>query len=119
MGVDGKIGITSDITLDFTINPDFGQVEADPSQVNLSAFQVYFRERRPFFVEGNNILTFPLTESAAGGPFNRDNLFYSRRIGGLPHHSPRLEEGEYANTPDNVTILGAIKLTGKNKNGFS
>jgi hypothetical protein len=119
LGVDGKIGITSDITLDFTINPDFGQVEADPSQVNLSAFQVFFREQRPFFVEGNNILTFPLTESAAGGGFTRDNLFYSRRIGSQPHHYPSLKDGEYANVPDKVNILGAVKLTGKNKNGFS
>jgi hypothetical protein len=119
VGVDGKIGITSDITLDFTINPDFGQVEADPSQVNLSAFQVFFRERRPFFVEGNNILTFPMTESAAGGSFNSDNLFYSRRIGAKPHHFPKLANDEYASSPANVTILGAIKLTGKNKNGFS
>lgn len=119
VGVDGKVGITSDITLDFTINPDFGQVEADPSQVNLSAFQVFFREQRPFFVEGNNILTFPLTESAAGGGFNRDNLFYSRRIGGQPHHYPSLNDGEYAKTPDKARILGAVKLTGKNKKGFS
>jgi hypothetical protein len=119
VGLDGKVGITSDITLDFTINPDFGQVEADPSQVNLSAFQIYFRERRPFFVEGNNILTFPLTESVAGGSFNQDNLFYSRRIGGLPHYYPELEGGEYSDMPDNVTILGALKLTGKNKKGFS
>lgn len=118
-GLDGKIGITSDITLDFTINPDFGQVEADPSQVNLSAFQVFFRERRPFFLEGNNILTFPMTESVAGGSFNSDNLFYSRRIGSQPHHSPSLQANEYANSPDNVTILGAVKLTGKNKKGFS
>ena len=119
VGLDGKVGITSNITLDFTINPDFGQVEADPSQVNLSAFQVYFQERRPFFVEGNNILTFPLTESVAGGSFNQDNLFYSRRIGGLPHHSPELADNEYMDFPDNVTILGALKLTGKNKKGFS
>jgi hypothetical protein len=118
-GVDGKIGLTSDITLDFTINPDFGQVEADPSQVNLTAFQLYFLERRPFFVEGNNILTFPLTESVAGGSFNQDNLFYSRRIGGLPHHFPDLADNEYADIPENVTILGALKLTGKNKKGFS
>ena len=118
-GVDGKVGITSDITLDFTINPDFGQVEADPSQVNLSAFQVFFEERRPFFVEGNNILTFPLTESVAGGNFNLDNLFYSRRIGSAPHYDPDLEDGEYVDRPDNVTILGALKLTGKNKKGFS
>ncbi|WP_026135711.1 DUF5916 domain-containing protein [Nafulsella turpanensis] len=119
VGVDGKIGITSDITLDFTVNPDFGQVEADPSQVNLSAFQVFFPERRPFFLEGNNILTFPLTESVAGGSFNSDNLFYSRRIGGLPHYRPGLEEGEYVRMPENVTILGAAKITGKNKKGFS
>ena len=118
-GVDGKVGITSDITLDFTINPDFGQVEADPSQVNLSAFQIFFPERRPFFVEGRNILSFPLTESVAGGPFNSDNLFYSRRIGGSPHHQPDLEDGEFTERPQNVSILGAVKLTGKNKKGFS
>ncbi len=119
VGVDGKIGLTSDITLDFTINPDFGQVEADPSQVNLSAFQVFFNEQRPFFIEGNNILNFPLTESAAGGPFNNDNLFYSRRIGRTPRYSPDLEDNEFADRPDNTSILGAVKLTGKNKKGFS
>ena len=59
VGLDAKIGITSDITLDLTVNPDFGQVEADPSQVNLSAFRVFFQERRPFFIEGNNTLNFP------------------------------------------------------------
>jgi len=119
VGVDGKIGITSDITLDFTINPDFGQVEADPSQVNLSAFQVFFREQRPFFIEGKNILNFPITQSVAGGSFNRDNLFYSRRIGRNPQYYPDLADGEYADQPDNTRILGAFKLTGKNKNGFS
>ncbi|MEO1049891.1 MAG: DUF5916 domain-containing protein [Bacteroidota bacterium] len=118
-GVDGKLGITSDITLDFTINPDFGQVEADPSQVNLSAFQVFFSEQRPFFIEGNNILDFRLTNSEAGGPFNRDNLFYSRRIGGSPHRFPSLDDNEYADQPSNTRILGAAKLTGKNQNGFS
>ena len=118
-GVDGKIGITSDITLDFTINPDFGQVEADPSQVNLSAFQVFFNERRPFFLEGNNILNFQITEAAAGGSFNNDNLFYSRRIGRNPQHDPDTEDNEFVNQPDNTRILGAAKVTGKNKNGFS
>ena len=77
-GLDAKIGITSDITLDLTINPDFGQVEADPSQVNLTAFELFFEERRPFFIEGNNILNFPTS------PFNSNNLFYSRRIGRPP-----------------------------------
>jgi hypothetical protein len=60
-GLDAKIGITSDITLDLTVNPDFGQVEADPSQVNLSAFELFFEERRPFFIEGSNTLNFPIS----------------------------------------------------------
>jgi hypothetical protein len=119
IGVDGKIGITSDITLDFTINPDFGQVEADPSQVNLSAYQLYFSERRPFFIEGKNILDFPVTESVAGGSFNQDNLFYSRRIGKPPNHYPDLADSEYADVPSNTRIIGAAKLTGKNHNGLS
>ena len=76
VGLDAKIGITSDITLDLTVNPDFGQVEADPSQVNLSAFRVFFQERRPFFIEGNNTLNFP-----AG--LGSNNLFYSRLSGRL------------------------------------
>ncbi len=119
VGLDGKIGITSDITLDFTINPDFGQVEADPSQVNLSAYQVFFREQRPFFVEGNNILNFPVTNSAAGGNFNSDNLFYSRRIGRRPSYFPTTTTGEFVDFPTNTSIIGAFKLTGKNQNGFS
>ena len=58
LGLDGKIGVTNNLTLDFTINPDFGQVEADPSEVNLSAFETYFEEKRPFFIEGSNITSF-------------------------------------------------------------
>ncbi|WP_258101461.1 carbohydrate binding family 9 domain-containing protein [Marinoscillum pacificum] len=119
LGVDAKIGLTSDITLDLTINPDFGQVEADPSRVNLSAFQLFFQERRPFFLEGNNILNFRLTESVAGGPFNNDNLFYSRRIGGKPSYYPEDGDIAYVDQIENTRILGAAKLTGKNKNGFS
>lgn len=119
MGVDAKVGITSDITLDLTINPDFGQVEADPSRVNLSAFQLFFQERRPFFLEGNNILNFSLTDSWAGGPFNNDNLFYSRRIGARPKYYPSASDIAYVDRMTNTHILGAAKLTGKNKNGFS
>ncbi|WP_421871434.1 DUF5916 domain-containing protein [Marinoscillum sp.] len=119
LGVDAKIGLTSDVTLDLTINPDFGQVEADPSRVNLSAFQLFFQERRPFFLEGNNILNFRLTESSAGGPFNNDNMFYSRRIGGRPSYYPDAEDIAYVDDINNTRILGAAKLTGKNKNGFS
>lgn len=119
VGVDAKIGLTSDITLDLSINPDFGQVEADPSMVNLSAFQLFFRERRPFFLEGNNILNFDLTNSQAGGWFNNDNLFYSRRIGKRPGYYPQDDDIAYVDRIGNTRILGAAKLTGKNRNGFS
>ena len=119
IGLDAKIGLTSDITLDLTVNPDFGQVEADPSQVNLSAFQLFFSERRPFFIEGKNTLNFPVTESVAGGNFNSDNLFYSRRIGRRPYYYPDLVGAQRADVPLNTKILGAAKLTGKTKNGFS
>jgi hypothetical protein len=118
-GLDAKIGITSDVTLDLSINPDFGQVEADPSQVNLTAFELFFEERRPFFIEGNNILNFPVS------PFNSNNLFYSRRIGRQPQidiaTDGDLDDGvtEHVNADTRTTILGAAKLTGKNKRGFS
>ncbi len=118
-GLDAKIGITSDITLDLSINPDFGQVEADPSQVNLTAFELFFEERRPFFIEGNNILNFPTS------PFNSNNLFYSRRVGRTPqseiHTDGDVDDGvaEYIKANNRTTILGAAKLTGKNKKGFS
>lgn len=119
-GLDAKIGITSDITLDLTVNPDFGQVEADPSQVNLSAFQLFFQERRPFFIEGNNTLNFPVTD------FWNHNLFYSRRIGRRPQVEAEPDKDdeddgvdEYVKGTNNTTILGAAKLTGKNKKGFS
>lgn len=111
LGLDAKIGLTSDITLDLTVNPDFGQVDADPSAVNLSAFQLFFRERRPFFLEGSSLLTF----GTSGGP---NNLFYSRRIGGRP--IGRLPgDVAYADFPNQTQILGAAKLTGKNAKGFS
>jgi hypothetical protein len=112
-GIDAKIGLTSDITLDLTVNPDFGQVEADPSQVNLTAFRLFFQERRPFFIEGNNTLNFPLVD------FSSSNLFYSRRIGRQPQRELSFDEDEFAKGISNTTILGAAKITGKNKNGFS
>ncbi len=117
LGMDGKVAVTNDLTLNFTINPDFGQVEADPSEVNLSAFETYFQERRPFFVEGSNIFNFPL--EAGGGGFSRENLFYSRRIGRSPHNYPDLKGNEFAKVPDGTRILGAFKLSGKTKDGWS
>ena len=114
IGLDAKIGLTNNLTLDLTINPDFGQVEADPSRVNLSAFETYLQEKRMFFIEGRNIYSFPLR---LGGGGARDNLFYSRRIGKRPSNYP--DEYAYIDAPENTSILGAAKITGKTKNGLS
>jgi hypothetical protein len=116
-GLDGKIGLTNDLTLDFTVNPDFGQVEADPSEVNLTAFETFFPEKRPFFVEKKDIISLQLT--GGQNSFSRENLFYSRRIGRQPRFAPDLKEDEYMNIPENTTILGAFKVTGKTKDGWS
>jgi len=117
LGLDGKVGITNDLTLDMTINPDFGQVEADPSEVNLTAYETFFREKRPFFIEGSNILNFQF--SGGGNQYSRDNLFYSRRIGRQPQYYPDVTDDEYVDFPQNSTILGAFKVTGKTKEGWS
>ncbi|MAD97750.1 MAG: hydrolase [Flavobacteriaceae bacterium] len=111
-GLDAKIGITNDLTLDLTVNPDFGQVEADPGAIALDGFQIFFREQRPFFVENSNIFDFQFANG-------RDNLFYSRRIGRNPHDSPSLNPGEFADVPQNTTILSAAKFSGKTRDGLS
>ena len=111
-GLDAKIGITNDLTLDLTVNPDFGQVDADPAAIALDGFQIFFEERRPFFVENKNIFNFRFAD-------NQDNVFYSRRIGRSPQGSPNTDENEYANQPKYSTILGAAKFSGKTKNGWS
>ncbi|HGY54983.1 MAG TPA: hydrolase [Caldithrix abyssi] len=119
-GLDGKYGLTSDLTVDFTVNPDFGQVEADPSVMNLSAFETYYEEKRPFFVEGKNIFSFPL--AMGDGDFSRESLFYSRRIGRSPHYYPGSSDGfnaDYVDMPEQTRILGAAKLSGKTKEGWS
>ena len=116
-GLDGKVAVTNDLTLNVTVNPDFGQVEADPSEVNLTALESYFREKRPFFVEGSNIYNFGLT--GGNGGLSQDNLFYSRRIGRAPQHCPDDDNGEYIDCPESTRILGAAKLSGKTRNGWS
>jgi hypothetical protein len=106
LGADLKYALTPGLTLTATVNPDFGQVEADPAVVNLSAFETFFQERRPFFIEGS-------------GAFNFDGgLFYSRRIGRAPQVGASTPAGGFSNVPGDSTILGAAKLSGK-IGGFS
>ena len=116
-GLDAKIGVTNNMTMDLSINPDFGQVEADPSEVNLTAYETFFSEKRPFFIEGNNITNFNI--GLGEGNQGNDNLFYSRRIGRQPQGYPSLGYQEYADVPAFTPILGAAKLTGKTKDGLS
>lgn len=111
VGVDLRYGIGSAFTLDATVNPDFGQVESDPATINLSAFETFLSERRPFFVEDARILDFSLS----GG---QNQLFYSRRIGRSPQgRSP--SGAAFVDLPDAATILGAAKLTGRTTGGLS
>jgi hypothetical protein len=104
---------SSNLTLDATINPDFGQVEADPSVLNLSAFEQFYGERRPFFLEGTGIFSFDIdcNDGQCTGPF------YSRRIG-RPPQTGFLSDDPGA-VPTSTTILGAAKLTGRFSNGMS
>ncbi|HAS45260.1 MAG TPA: hydrolase [Microscillaceae bacterium] len=118
-GLDGKIGVTNDLTIDFTINPDFGQVEADPAAIALDGFQLFFREQRPFFVENKNIFNYQFSAPIVGGTFSSDNLFYSRRIGRSPQGTAQPQDGEYVKSPERTTILGAVKFSGKTKKGLS
>lgn len=116
VGADLKYGVTSDLTLDVTINPDFGQVEADPAQVNLTAFETFLPERRPFFLEGASIFNFSI--ALGDGDQANESLFYSRRVGRAPQGSPD-RRGGYADADDQTTILGAWKLSGKTADGWS
>jgi len=116
-GIDGKIAVTNDLTLNFTINPDFGQVEADPAVVNLTAFETFYPEKRPFFVEGKNIFNFKLT--GADSENNMNMPFYSRRIGRAPHYKISTDSGIYVSAPEQARILGSFKLSGKTRKGLS
>ena len=118
-GLDGKVGVTNDVTLDFTINPDFGQVEADPGAIVLDGFQLFFQEQRPFFIENKNIFDYRFSSPIVGGPFSSDNLFYSRRIGRQPQGAVTIEGNQLADIPQRTPILGAVKLSGKTKKGLS
>jgi hypothetical protein len=113
VGIDLKYGIGSAFTLSAAINPDFGQVEADPSRINLGANELFFAEKRTFFLEGVDLFRFPL----GNGDNPIEGAFYSRRIGAAPPVEP--EDYDYIDMPHETTIYGAAKLTGKTRNGWS
>ena len=114
VGADLKWGLTSNVTLDATVNPDFGQVEADPSVLNLSAFEQFFEERRPFFLEGAGIFNF---RTACGDiDTGCTGLFYSRRIGRAPQLGGLYFDDANATSS---RILGATKLSGRLRNGLN
>ncbi|WP_018127683.1 DUF5916 domain-containing protein [Balneola vulgaris] len=131
IGGDIKYGLTSDLTLTATLNPDFGQVEADPATINLSQFEQFFPEKRPFFLEGSEIFRFGGTKTM--NSFGNPNTFYSRRIGRAPQGSlsrannysgnglydPNTSDEVYTNVPNQTSILGAAKLSGKTQSGLS
>lgn len=109
-GIDTKIGL-GDFTMDVTINPDFGQIEADPSVMNLTALETFYEEKRPFFLEGKHIFDF--------SPDN-NMMFYSRRIGHVPSYSPAVDnDTSFSKMPEFTNIINAIKLTGTTRNGLS
>lgn len=111
-GADIKYGLTSNLTLDATVNPDFGQVEADPAVLNLTAFETLFQERRPFFVEGTGIFEVPVNCNIVN--CSGEALFYSRRIGRAPQLGSLYGD---ARSPKATTIWGAAKLTGRLPSG--
>ncbi|HEX8170259.1 MAG TPA: DUF5916 domain-containing protein [Thermoanaerobaculia bacterium] len=117
-GVDVKYGLTSSLTLTGTINPDFGQVEVDPAVLNLSQFETFFPEKRPFFTEGSNIFNFGEGPANSRWGFNVyfPTYFYSRRIGRSPQGSL---DADWQDAPGETTILGAAKVTGKTGRGWT
>ena len=110
MGLDAKIGVSSNFTLDLTVNPDFGQVESDPSVMNLTAFETFYEEKRPFFLEGLTIFDYK---------FDDQSLFYSRRIGHAPSLAISPSDNLFVKNPDKTTILNAVKFSGTTSSGLS
>jgi len=120
IGTDIRMGIGGNLTLDATINPDFGQVEVDPSSINLSAYETYYAEKRPFFVEGRSIFDFGSSGPTNNWGFNwsSPSFFYSRRIGRSPQGYIGVPS-DSLNQPDATRILGAVKVSGKLKGDWS
>ena len=112
-GGDLRAGIGSRLTLNATVNPDFGQVEVDPAVVNLSDVETFYPEKRPFFVEGASNFRFGNEGANDYWSFNwpEPMFFYSRRVGRAPQGD--VPDADYSEVPAGTTILGAAKLTGK------
>lgn len=120
VGVDVKYLLTPNLTLDATINPDFGQVEVDPAVVNLSAFENFFSERRPFFVSGSGIFDFGNFICNFCSNVSKLDAFYSRRIGRAPSGADlAYNKGEFADIPQATSVLGAAKVTGRTSSGYT
>ncbi len=119
VGADVKVGLGSNMTLNATFNPDFGQVEVDPAVVNLTQFETFFEEKRPFFIEGASFFNFGQggANSMWGFDWGNPAYFYSRRIGRPPQGSA--QHPSFTDIPDRTTIVGAAKLTGKITEGWS
>jgi len=117
LGLDLKYGLTGSFTVDATFNPDFGQVEADPAVLNLTSYETFYPEKRPFFIEGTQIFRFTTFPTFTGefGP----GVFYPRRIGrALINEVVEPPGGSIIERPSAATILGAAKLTGKTRDGL-
>jgi hypothetical protein len=120
VGADFKYLLTSNLTLSGTINPDFGQVEVDPAVVNLSAFETFFPEKRPFFIEGRGLFRFGNLWCFFCSNVSSLSMFFSRRIGRPPQGASLAEDaGDFADVPENSSILGAAKITGRTPSGWS
>ena len=122
-GVDMEYGVSSNTSLSMTINPDFGQVEADPSKLNLTAFETFYPEKRPFFVEGGSFFTPQWSETGDSwqkGSFMYQpiKVFHSRRIGKAPNYFMPAD-GNIISASENTTILGAAKVLGKTPSGIN
>jgi hypothetical protein len=119
-GGDLKYLLTSNLTLDATFNPDFGQVEVDPASLNLTAFETYYDEKRPFFVAGASAFDFGGMNCMFCSNSSSLDAFYSRRIGRPPQLAPYVSDvAAFADLPDNAAILGAAKITGRTQGGYT
>ena len=119
-GGDLKYLLTSNLTLDATVNPDFGQVEVDPATINLSAYETYYEEKRPFFIAGSSAFDFGGMNCMFCSNTSGLGAFYSRRIGRPPQLNGFVDNvAQYGDTPDNTSILGAAKITGRTGSGFT